>query len=301
MKTGTPARARGFTLLEILLVVVILTVLAALLFVAIGAAVRSVRKAGEQQYVRSLAQAVEQYRQSFGALPPLVADGPADSDGPLVVNPSAGPARPRFKGEAAGSDLSRIARFLRYELDPDNGQPASGRYSVYTLPVYVLGVLGKRYDGADGPGFTRPDTDGVFSRSGPVTQPLFDVSRQTERLVRAGTVGSEDDPACRTVLVDRWGRAIRYYAWLPTLHKTVTGTSPATPSVYSTPAPPGNNANLAKEVRSYNVPPGVGNPLTTPELRSARAAVVSAGPDGLINDTDPDAPENKDNIVEVIR
>jgi prepilin-type N-terminal cleavage/methylation domain-containing protein len=300
--TARPSR-RGFTLIEVLLVVVILTILAALLFVAIGAAVRTVRKASEQQFVRSLATAVEQYKQSVGAVPPLVADGPSDTDGPLWVTPPAGQSpRPRIKGEGAGTDLSRVTRFLRYELDADTGSNATARYSIYTLPTYVLGVLGKKYDGMDGPGFTKPDSDGVFSRAGSVTQPLFDVSRNTSRLVRdpsvpATAIGGEDDQACRMVFVDRWNRPIRYYAWLPTVHKAGTGTT----NVYATPVPPANNASQAKEVRSYNVPPAVGNPLTNPELRSARCAIVSAGPDGLINDTDPDAPENKDNIVEVVQ
>ncbi|MFT3685007.1 MAG: type II secretion system protein [Phycisphaerales bacterium] len=301
MRTGTPhARAvRAFTLIEVLLVVVILTILAALLFVAIGAAVRSVRRATEQQYVRSLATAVEQYKQTFGALPPVVSDGLAAADGPLWSAPSTGPARPRIKGEGNAADLTRVSKFLRYEVDSDNSD-ITHRYSIYTLPVYVLGTLGKKYDGVDGPGFTKPDTDGVFARAGSVTQPLFDVSRRPDRLVRdprPGVTGGEDDPMSRQVLIDRWNNPIRYYSWLPTFHKT----GAATTSVYGTPTPPANNVALAKEVRSYNVPPAVGNPLTNTELRNARAAVVSAGPDGLINDADPDAPENKDNIVEVIQ
>jgi hypothetical protein len=185
-------------------------------------------------------------------------------------------------------------------VDADNGQPDNTRYSVYSLPIYILGTLQKKYDGVDGPGFTKPDTDGVFARAGSVTQPLFDVSRRPDRLVRdprPGVTGGEDDPQCRQVFVDRWNNPIRYYAWLPTFHKAGT----ATPSVYSTPTPPGNNTTLAKEIRSYNVPPAVGNPLTNTVLRNARAAIVSAGPDGLINDNDPDAPENRDNIVEVIQ
>lgn len=294
---GSPARA--FTLLEVLLVVVILTVMAALLFVAIGAAVRTVRRSAEQQYVRSLATAVEQYKQSAGVVPPLVADGPGDADGPLVITPVAGqPARPRLKGENNG-DLAPVVRFLRYETDATAGNRA--RFSEYTLSIYILGVLGKKYDGVDGPGFTKPDSDGVFARAGSVTQPLFDTSRHPERVIRdprvSDPVGSEDDRAARTLLVDRWGTPIRYYAWLPTFHKTGAGL----PSTFSYPTPPANNAALAKEVRCYNVPPGVGNPLSTPELRSAKAAVVSAGPDRLINDTDPDATENQDNIVEVIQ
>lgn len=293
-RSTQPVR-RAFTLIEVLLVVVILTVLAALLFVAIGAAVRTVRRSAEQQYVRSLATAVEQYKQSAGVVPPLVADGPGDTDGPLVFSPAAGqPARPRLKGENNG-DLSSVPRFLRYETNTTPGTPA--RYSEYTLGIYILGVLGKKYDGMDGPGFTKPDTDGVFSRAGSVTQPLFDVSRNTDRVRRLAVVGGEDDQAARTVLVDRWNNPIRYYCWLPTYHKTGAGIA----SVYNTPVPPANNAVQAKEIRSYNVPPGVGNPLTSPELRSARAAIVSAGPDGLINDTDPNASENQDNIVEVVQ
>ncbi|HZW07241.1 MAG TPA: prepilin-type N-terminal cleavage/methylation domain-containing protein [Phycisphaerales bacterium] len=294
---ANPVRTRGFTLLEVLLVVVIVTVLAALLFVAIGAAVRAVRKAGEQQYVRSLAMAVEQYKQSVGSVPPLVAEGPTESDGPLVMNPAAGtPFRPRIKGEGSAQDLTRAIRYARYEIDADGTNPDLNRSSRYTLAVYVLGVLGKKYDGVEGPGFTKPDTDGVFSRAGATTQPLFDVTRHTERVQRLPVAGSEDDPACRTVILDRWNNPIRYYRWLPTYH---TASATVLPSVY--PGAPGNAPAQAKEVRSFNVPPGVGNPVTNPELRGAQAAVVSAGPDGQINDADADAPENQDNIVEVVK
>ncbi|MDP1661254.1 MAG: prepilin-type N-terminal cleavage/methylation domain-containing protein [Phycisphaerales bacterium] len=286
--------ARAFTLLEVLLVVVIMMVLAALLFFAIGAAVRSVRRASEQQYLRSLAMAVEQYKQNVGVVPPLVADGPTDNAGPLVVSPTVGPARPRFKGENT-NDLSRATRYVRYELDPDMPGTTQVRSSKYTLGIYLLGALDSKYDGVDGPGFTKPDSDGVFSRAGSVTQPLFDVSGNTDRVRREAIVGAEDDRACRTVLVDRWNNPILYYRWIPTLHSASGGLA----SVY--PGAPGNIAAQAKEVRSSNVPPGVGNPVTTPELRSASCAIVSAGPDGLINDADPDAPENKDNIVEVVK
>jgi type II secretory pathway pseudopilin PulG len=287
--------AAAFTLVEVLLVVVIMTVLAALLFVAIGAAVRSVRAAAERQYVRSLAMAVEQYRQNFGTVPPLVADGPTDTTGPLVLSPPAGtPDRPRFKGENV-NDLSRATRYLRYELDADNVATGVNRSSRYTLGIYVMGVLGKKYDGVDGPGFTKPDTDGVFSRAGTTTQPLFDISKNTERLKTETPQGSED-AAARTVVLDRWGTPIRYYRWLPTYHITAAA---GVPSVY--PGAPGNTPAQAKAIRSYNVPPGAGNPATNPELRGAQCAIVSAGPDLLINDADPDAPENKDNIVEVVK
>lgn len=293
----TSAPARAFTLIELLVVIVIVAVLAAVLFVAIGAAVRGVRNAGEQQYVRALAMSVEQYKQNVGSVPPLVSDGPAANDGPLVVSPSVGPARPRFKGEGPSEDLSRAVRFLRYEVDADIPGSTQLRYSIHTLPIFVLGILDKKYDGVDGPGFTKPDTDGVFSRAGSVTQPLFDMSKNAERVRRPtpARVGAEDDDACRTFLVDRWNNPIRYYRWLPTYHTTGTGLL----SVY--PGAPGNAAGQAKEVRSYNVPPGVGNPNTNIELRGAVAAIVSAGPDGRINDTDADSPDNADNIVEVVK
>lgn len=295
----TSATARAFTLIEVLVVIVIVAVLAALLFVAIGAAVRAVRKAGEQQYVRALAMSVEQYKQNVGSVPPLVADGPAANDGPLVVAPSVGPPRPRFKGEGTSEDVPRAIRFLRYEVDADAPGTNQLRYSKYSLATYVLGMLGKTYDGVDGPGFTKPDTDGVFTRAGSVTQPLFDMSKNAERvrLDPSSPAQPTEDPAARTILVDRWNNPIRYYRWLPTYHTANAGA--ALNSVY--PGAPGNSTGQAKEVRSYNVPPGVGNPNTNIELRGAVAAIVSAGPDGQINDADPDAPENADNIVEVVK
>jgi len=214
-----------------------------------------------------------------------------------VMNPPSGPARPRFKGEDP-ADLTRALRFMRYELDTDDVNIANRlRNSKYTIGVYILGATNKKYDGVEGPGFTRPDSDGVFSRAGSTTQPLLDLGRVTSRLQRDPKAGSEDDEGARTFIVDRWGHAVLYYRWLPTYHTSNGTAAPA--SVY--PGAPGNATGQAKEVRSYNVPPAVGNPLTNGELRSAFAAVVSAGPDGRINDLDPDHPDNQDNLVEVIK
>ncbi|MFO0491323.1 MAG: prepilin-type N-terminal cleavage/methylation domain-containing protein, partial [bacterium] len=66
------ARRRGFTLIEVTVVSVVIIIIAALTLVAAGPIVKSVRSEAERQLLRSLVVATESFRQRFGALPPLV-------------------------------------------------------------------------------------------------------------------------------------------------------------------------------------------------------------------------------------
>lgn len=291
----TPRRShgrRGFTLLEVLLVGVIITILTALLFVAVSAAIKASRRAAEEQYLRNLATGVKQFKDAFGYYPPLVADGASSNDGPINVTLK----RVRVKGQNLADPDQNPAdagRFLRYEINADNGATVT-RGSVYSLPYYILGTLGHEYDGLDGPGYMKPDADGKFAKAGTTTKPYFDMATGTERLKTGTLVAGEDDEAARKYLADRWGNPVRYYRWQALRHvngATIPG------SVY--PGATGNDASRKGEVRSFNVPKIVGDPMKDLTLRTREFAIVSAGPDGQIDELNPDADVNKDNIVEV--
>ncbi|MGH7131628.1 MAG: type II secretion system protein [Phycisphaerales bacterium] len=282
----TPARTtrarrhrRGFTLTEVLIVIGLIVILTSLLFVAVGAVVRTGRENAERTFMRSIGVALEQFDKQFGALPPLVDD-----------DASGGPVASDYSIKLRGTNLNTQqqkdgpAKFLRYEA-----QPNEPRWSRFTMPFYQLGVLRKEVDGVEGPGFTAPDRDGAFAAGGREYKPMFDFGASSDRLKREA-VGAQ--PEYRFFIADRWGNPIRLYRWLPTYHEPGNGRALAYPGAAA------NDPNRKGEIRSYNVPMVVGNPTIEPSLRAARWALVSGGPNGMINDAAaPESDENKDNIV----
>lgn len=292
----------GFTLIEVTVVSVIVIIIAALIFVAVGPLVRQVRSESERQLLRSLVVATDAFKQRFGALPPLV-----DDASPVVtINPlGASTGTPTFVVRAVSGTGFSSNQFLAYTQNA-----GASRSSVFSAPIFLLGVLPGRVDGVDGPGMTPVDVtalDGsvsIFNITGAATSPLFDVSSVKERLLPSNTLVQSGTERIQQI-VDRWGNPIRYYRWLPTRHVPL-----ATPvaNVYTgwdasgsfTAGAMSNDTARAGEVRSYNVPVLLGNPYANPDLRGASYAFVSAGPDGQLNDAlPPNRGVNADNIVEV--
>lgn len=74
MTRSVAPRRRGFTLVEMLVVMAIIAVLAAILLPAINAARRAARNNRIAQELNQLAQAVEAYKQKYGDYPPDFAD-----------------------------------------------------------------------------------------------------------------------------------------------------------------------------------------------------------------------------------
>lgn len=290
-------RVRGFTLIELMVVVVIIILLAALTVVAAGSFIRGSRRSAEQQSLRSLCMATEQFEQRFKFSVPLVDD--FDSAGPVVAGTDND--RVRIAGESARdpSDAAPQQAFLSYENPAF--EDTTPRYSELSLPYYLVGVLSKKVDGVDGPGMTAPLATArggpnnwrSFDKKGGTIQPLMDVSNDPSRLVRMdanGTPLTGVNSEQQSRLADRWGRAVRYYRWEPLFH--VTGAAPAGRS-----GAPANNATQAGEVRDYNAPYFLGDPRENASLRPAKWALVSRGADGLINESNPNDAMNADNIV----
>ncbi len=129
MNRHAPRRA-GFTLIEILVAVSLITILTSLLFVAVGRIVRSSRETAEKQFMRSIALQIDTFEKQFGFLPPLVND-----DDPIAAASTRGdgtevPIHPRLRGEAFPSvaDDTGPSKYLRYETDA-----ASPRYITLSL------------------------------------------------------------------------------------------------------------------------------------------------------------------------
>jgi prepilin-type N-terminal cleavage/methylation domain-containing protein len=72
------SKRRGFTLVELLVVIVIIGILAALISVAVSAAIGKAREARIQLEVANLSQAIQEYKTKYGSYPP--------STQPLLLN-----------------------------------------------------------------------------------------------------------------------------------------------------------------------------------------------------------------------
>lgn len=286
---------RGFTLIEIMVVVVIVVILAALTIIAAGSFVRSSRFATEQVVMRNLAMGIEQFEQRLGFAPPLVND-----EDP--VNPrSATEVTVRIRGESTNQALvgnpEPALKYLSYENT--NFPETDPRYSELSIPYYIMGVCGKTVDGVDGPGMTTPLASPVespwrsFAKSGSVIQPFFDPGADKTRLEPRnadGSLYSGANPERQTRFLDRWNAPVRFYRWEPLFH--VKGTAAAGRT-----GAPANQPTQAGEIRDYNAPLVLGDPRNNPSLRSAKWAIISKGPDGVLNDQSAADRSNVDNVM----
>ncbi|CAN5718730.1 hypothetical protein BH11PLA1_BH11PLA1_11500 [soil metagenome] len=257
------SRRRAFTLLEVVIVTVLMGLLMALVAVAVSSSIRTARKGADQLFLRSMAIGVEQFRADFGFLPPLV-----DDANPIIT--VAQVQRPRLQSQDAQGNPLTLA-----QLNDLYGTDATTvpRYSVYSLPFYLLGSLSKDIDGVDGAGFTTPQENGGFSRTGKAYAPLFDLGNNSERY-RKGVAPNEE----RGFLLDRALQPIRFYTW--------------TPRYYDATDP------RAGTVSNYRTPFFIGDPREDVKLRAGGFAIVSTGSDIQIDEGLAASTVNKDNIVE---
>lgn len=340
-------RSGGFTLIELLVVIALIAVLLTLVLSGLNRASKTARRVASQQSAAALAQAVDQFRQEFGFLPPLVHDGPTISDDDDRYRPDPIPSSdPSFNpSEQDGPIVAINGLSYRYNalvvwnegLDFNFFRRRTGtgvdridlptggvwsldgawddrRYSKYALAYYLTGVLDKDTDGVRGPGMARPIIDGTFLGVGyPVGSvrdkfdPFMDVERRGARITpdyvepeeipeHSGSADpvdlldyqsvlalyDEDQRGALFAFVDGFGNAFRYYRWEPGRFE--------------------NGRLVVENELDLNIPPVLIDPveyakvqndpanLENPdvefigensELRDARYAVVSAGPDGF--------------------
>lgn len=231
---------RGFTLLEILVVVVIVGIIVAVLLVAMSATIGSARAASAERQLSSVAVAVEAFHNDLGYYPPL-----------LVYEDSGWRIGSRFDFDAP-SDADKVANSVAEDgvivpesLPNPRVVPVlrQSRYSSeYTPAVYLLGAgdLNTRVgdsgsqrtgqpnagantdddDGAAGPGIRLPGPDrswgGAADRSrsrpqktGRVYGPYLDPGSLGDNLQVESATGLFK-------ILDPWGQPIRYAINWPT-------------------------------------------------------------------------------------
>lgn len=293
-KTRTPSSARhsrsarGFTLIEGSVVIIIISLLAGILLTALAGARRAARNNAERQFASTLKIAVQQFKADQGVLPPLVDD---------AVQLRAAGSRTLVAIRGVPGNNVNPSREVEYLSFASSSEDALPRYSELTLPYYLLGSLGAGVDGVDGLGFTGVGSDGQFSRKGRAFKSLVSTEKETHRFgLPLNTAADPMEPNRLALLWDGYSRTranqkpMRYYRWLPTFFQKNDAPTPGD----------------VGRVKSYNVPFAVGDVTLSPALRDAQFAVVGTGRDGLFGDeaglssADADA-ARADNIVEVGR
>jgi prepilin-type N-terminal cleavage/methylation domain-containing protein len=235
------AARRGFTLIEMMIVLLVIFMLMGLLIGGIHLVHGSVRATADRATVQSLKNGATQFKQIFNFYPPLVND---------MATPA--PVNPTTNKPVVYSDGADVV-FLR--TNP-GAATADMRFSVYSPAYYLLGALEAPVDGVAGPGMRAVKRDGSFETAGKIFQPFYDVSRKSNAVYRF------NNDVVRPMLRDRNEVAFRLYHWLPG-------------------QPTGPNAGQVLTPADLNVPAIVGDPTTDERLRTVTWAIVAAGPDGV--------------------
>jgi prepilin-type N-terminal cleavage/methylation domain-containing protein len=314
-KAGAGACARGFTIIELLVAIIVIAILMGLLIVVVREALRGSRRAGEQQTATGLQTGVGLFQNTFdNRLPPLVYDGapielvaslpripgsPGNGEGPVA----------RAGGNVTVAALEAIyvdggAQFLTGHEAPGGGTypwlfdpDMDPRYSKFSLPIYLGGVLGEDADGVPGPGMRLSYTNRrgfALGGASQVREAMFQPSNDSavatsyvslDEFKEHGAdtggalpTGAGDPSPDRTAYVNGAGVAFRYYRWEHSSDADV-GQGVA-PLAYL------NIPQVLLDPETWDDPAEPTGDAVSTDLRSANYAVVGAGPNGLFG-TEP--------------
>ncbi|NRA59213.1 MAG: hypothetical protein HRU13_13965, partial [Phycisphaerales bacterium] len=198
----------GFTIVELGVSILVIAILIGLLLVGLNRLSSTAQSGAERANLISMKVAVESFKTDFGFLPPLVKDGLQYPTG-AIVGPGSMATPP--VNDTDGT-INTYSTSVGADLEFLRGQPGEEfeRFSIYSLPYYLVGALGEAYDGRDGPGFRELRRDGTFrTTGGRLFEPKFEVTQGSDGFVEV------DVEEGRFELRDRNGVAYRYYRWVP--------------------------------------------------------------------------------------
>lgn len=300
-RSARGAARPGFTIIEIMTSILIVAVLISMLIVGLRFAGLAGRRTQQLATVSSLKQAVSEFRSKFGFLPPLVRDqDPQAGNARSVINSGvAGRWKVSVRGASAADAAFLSAQPGAFNVRADNPM-YDPRFSVRTFAYYLAGALEHRFDdgmnfpidGIRGAGAYPPRADGSFElpesltnpsggavarkRTGDRHEPFVDMGRSDPK-IREGAdpdvpADTGDPQAAKIQLVDRNGVAYRFYRWELKIDPNT-----------------GDLVNPAPELikRWFDRPGRPANESNPESLKTARYAIVGAGPDGVFGDEDP--------------
>lgn len=268
-------KRRGFTLLELLIVIVVITMLLGILSVALVGARDRAKDAKSKQLLSAVSLAVAAYKNEFGFYPPEVgpdgwsrADQRSDGDSRWDYDVE----REEYTSDGLGYHVSAGSQFtIAHHL--------VGRNRMITTP----GGDERETDGVIGPGLRRPtlpngylsttDTSFTPPESGRVYSAFLDLSDPKAFVSIPDSAGVES-----VVVVDAYGKPIRYFNF----------NDPTQPAKSLEHDPGGTNATFSERLLSVVTGPQyqgtfdfANDPETRPmALRGQAFAVVSGGQDG---------------------
>ncbi|MCH8152537.1 MAG: type II secretion system protein [Planctomycetes bacterium] len=320
-------KLRGFTIVELMIVIAVIILLLSIVIVAVNAATRTAQSANTLTLMNSMKQALVRFKADIGYYPPVFGPGSEPVERLRELFPWPDPASPASYQVRIQNWWSSAA-MAEYLLGYDEGG-----YDGYGLgpdsPGYIgeTPTLGIRHPGPDGvwgavTNPSPPPGDGSLgARNPPLDGKVYGpyLELKDERLL-GSTDGSIDqasgnprvffpgdgnyNPDHPKIIVDYWGNPIRYYRKVypaGALQSVYRSTDPAVPS-----------PTLADVfvLRPFDLKPGSaidgiadnslivpgGDTTTTHALRTAEFALVSAGPDRALDATTRyDAPDQNGN------
>ncbi len=295
-QTG-PRDGSGFTLVEMLVVIMIIALLVSIALVALSRAMESSRKAATTQYLSNLAFALESYKNDFNDYPPLLnGHSELESESQEIARMTDRATRLTV-ADGLGVNSSG-------EIERREGELVEARFrSKYSLAAYLVGVgdvngdgmEDAKDDGVEGPGLRDPGRDrswgGALSREdsdhkppagGRAYGPYFDVGsgRNFGRTTtRSGNRITDDADPRRSLYVftDRWDNPIYYYRLWP----VQDADNPQRKSLDRVPIEllRADTIRNKQEGRALDA-------ATDREILNAPFALVSSGPDGLLASMD---------------
>lgn len=319
------ALLRGFTVVELLIVVAVIILLLSILIVAMNQVVRGAQSANTISLMSSISQGLVKFKDDHGYLPPVLTDGRGVEFTFSGYSSIHGPDPTHSDYDADVQDWYSITTLAEYLIGFGPGDEDG-----YGYPPDEIPTTGIRSPGGDGVwGATiYGSQDGTLAARSPVNQgkrfgPYIEL--KDERLLggvdpNGNIVFPDEDPNFDTyakVIVDYWGTPLRYLrpAYPPgALNSTYNKTTITNAYGMTVPVPSLSDVYV---LRPYEIKSGAqidglpdeqfggeldsGDPTSSRALLSAEFAVFSAGPDVSLTQLQrvDDEEFNRDNLVEV--
>lgn len=275
----------GFTLVELMVVVVIIAILMGILIVTMSGVFKSSQRAACERTMASISQALEHFKTDMSYYPPLlsvdnvgIGKTPPDRSVATVPESRANPIN-ALRETRFGSEYS-LAVYLLGAGDINGRKPNNGGPS----DTPNVGANDDEDDGAGGPGFRSPGPDRSWggaagrdplqhkaSKIGRVYGPYLDPS-QLERFMAV-----EPQTGLFKIL-DSWGQPVRYYMNWPVREAGAGGKS----SVDRMPVELRTPGAVEKQIESSSVDLTLERQaLTAPFMLVSAGKPVEFGNDGV--------------------